>query len=753
MLAVPILLLYMLRLRRRDVVVPSTLLWQAVLADRHANRPWQKLRRNWLLFLQLWVLLALVLALVRPALPAPLALHGQLIVLLDASASMQTRLVEEEGTRFDAAVHALRELATTLEAEDRVALIAVGPEPHLLLQGGDAGDLQRVLDAVVDDALANDIPYHGGGNWPAAAALAAGLASATTTTLLVTDAAIPEDLPALPGTVRVIVVGDAVPNVGIVALALRRTDTRLTLFTRLYNAGPATTRTLAVYADGVLIARESVALPAEGDVPLTFPDISVAAWVEARLEESDALEVDNRAWVALSEGGQGRVLLVTQGNRFLTQALQSLPGVTLVQATTPLMAAEPVEGYRDDPYGLWIVDGPVTDTLSGVNQWHIAPDAGTLCGIPGDIITPTAVVRGKWSHALLQYVNWDDVHIARARYYTPPADAEVLIETSAAPLLWVIARPNVRVACLAFNLHDADLPLRLAFPILTANLTGWLLPQISTEPVVPYPAGEPWQPALPPEATAATLVAPDGTRYGLGPALDRAFSSLPTRAGLYQIEAQTAAGFVTRYAALAMLDAAESDVRPRDIRIAGQIVPSITETTPGWRDLRRWPLVVALILLLLEAGLWWGKETTIKKREPRTEHDVPRFTFHVSRLTHYVSRFFSIAVVLRLLLILFLIAALFGFRWPRRTRDLAVVFVLDRSASVQSAWEAQVNYVEAALAHKSPRDRAALVIFGREAWVDRPLSPSSELHTIATLPRADATDIEEAARLALALIP
>ena len=49
LLAVPIVLLYMLRLHRKNAPVPSLLLWEAVLADRHANRPWQKLRRNWLL--------------------------------------------------------------------------------------------------------------------------------------------------------------------------------------------------------------------------------------------------------------------------------------------------------------------------------------------------------------------------------------------------------------------------------------------------------------------------------------------------------------------------------------------------------------------------------------------------------------------------------------------------------------------------------------------------------------------------------
>ncbi|HLU10946.1 MAG TPA: BatA domain-containing protein, partial [Oceanobacillus sp.] len=88
LLAIPIILLYMLRLRRREVVVSSTFLWQQILRDREANTPWQRLRRNLLLFLQLLILAALVLGLARPYVIVPAVSAGQIAVLLDASASM-----------------------------------------------------------------------------------------------------------------------------------------------------------------------------------------------------------------------------------------------------------------------------------------------------------------------------------------------------------------------------------------------------------------------------------------------------------------------------------------------------------------------------------------------------------------------------------------------------------------------------------------------------------------------------------------
>jgi len=744
LLAVPIVLLYMLRLQRQNAPVPSLLLWEAVLADRHANRPWQKLRNNWLLLLQLLVLFALVFALARPAIPAPLSFHGQTIVLLDSSASMQAVIGPGDATRFDAALRALRELAATLDPGDRVALISAGPTPRLLLQSGDAAALRRALDAAA--------PVDGPADWRAAAALASGLAAGDdATTLLVTDAAFDAALPALPGSVRLVLVGQesAADNAGLVAFALRRTAAGLTAFAQVYNAGAATSRPLALYADGVLVERRVVDLPAWGAASLAFDGLPVLAWVEAQLEGADALAVDDRAWVTLAASESGRALLVTPGNRFLVQALSTLPDLALSQAATLTDTAEAAD------YAVIVADGgtaiPVTTTLPSTNLWLIAPDEISPCGEAAAVVTPTVSVRGQWLHPLLSYVDWADVRVSSARAYTLPADADVLVEAASGPLLWTIERPGQRVACMAFDLRDSDLPLRLAFPILTANLMGWLMPQLSTEPALSLPSGLPWAPSFPAAATSATLIAPDNRRLPL--TLD-APQTAETSAGLYRIEAETPAGTVASYAALSLLDAVETDLRPREVRVGESVVPP-ADAVPGWRDLGRWGVAAALLLLLLEAILWWGpswRRTRVQRAKLNVESSRPRLRNLVNSAASALSAV-KLPFLWRFALVGLLLLALFGVYSGRRTRDLAVVFLLDRSASTRDAWEAQLAFVEAALARKSPQDRAALVVFAGDAWVDRPLSTASTLPGVATLPRIDATRIEEAVRLALALIP
>src|SRR5678816_2545062 len=107
-LAIPIILFYMLKLRRKQVQVSSTFLWQQLLRDQQANAPWQKLKRNLLLILQLLILAALVIALARPALRVPAVATGSVIILLDASASMNA--TDVAASRFEQARNSVNDL-------------------------------------------------------------------------------------------------------------------------------------------------------------------------------------------------------------------------------------------------------------------------------------------------------------------------------------------------------------------------------------------------------------------------------------------------------------------------------------------------------------------------------------------------------------------------------------------------------------------------------------------------------------------
>ena len=87
-LAMPIVLLHLLRPRRQPRHVSSTFLWSEMAEPVAAARPWQRLRPTALLFLQLLAVLLLALAVAQPVRKTSVSLAAHTVFLIDASGSM-----------------------------------------------------------------------------------------------------------------------------------------------------------------------------------------------------------------------------------------------------------------------------------------------------------------------------------------------------------------------------------------------------------------------------------------------------------------------------------------------------------------------------------------------------------------------------------------------------------------------------------------------------------------------------------------
>src|SRR5215204_7829794 len=119
-----VIAMYLLKLRRDEAVVPSTLLWSRLLSDVEANAPWQKLRRSLLLLLQLLLVLILALLAARPFIERPAGLAGDLVLVVDTSASMQATDVTPN--RLEAAKSMALDALKDMPAGGKVSVVAAG---------------------------------------------------------------------------------------------------------------------------------------------------------------------------------------------------------------------------------------------------------------------------------------------------------------------------------------------------------------------------------------------------------------------------------------------------------------------------------------------------------------------------------------------------------------------------------------------------------------------------------------------------
>src|SRR5688572_20307314 len=87
--AAAVIVLYLLKLRRRRVVVPFVRLWHEVLSEKQSTRLFSQLKRWLSLLLALLVVGLLAFSLGDPRPEGASASGRTLVVLLDGSASMQ----------------------------------------------------------------------------------------------------------------------------------------------------------------------------------------------------------------------------------------------------------------------------------------------------------------------------------------------------------------------------------------------------------------------------------------------------------------------------------------------------------------------------------------------------------------------------------------------------------------------------------------------------------------------------------------
>lgn len=161
-IAVPsLVILYFLKLRRQDLEISTTLLWKKAIQDMQANAPFQKLRRNLLLFLQLLILAAVILALGQPRMKGQLIKGSQHVILIDRSASMsaldcddgrggkRTRLEEAKGQAV-AFVKSLREANLFSKGSADEAMVIAFDSAAEVRQTftGDKESLRRAIESI-----------------------------------------------------------------------------------------------------------------------------------------------------------------------------------------------------------------------------------------------------------------------------------------------------------------------------------------------------------------------------------------------------------------------------------------------------------------------------------------------------------------------------------------------------------------------------------------------------------------------------
>jgi hypothetical protein len=523
LLFVPVVLaMYLLKLRRDERVVPSTLLWQRLLTDVEANAPWQRLRRSLLLLLQLLLVALLAILAARPFLERPAGLAGDVVVVIDTSASMGATDIPPD--RLTEAKALVLTRLHDLPANGTVSVIAAGRTARVVVNGtSDIGRVRAAIDGITVSSATGDL----GDALNLANALASRAGGAEI--LVATDAALAiKPAARLDHKVSVIQVGRERKNQAIVALAVRPAPSGVTrsVFVSIANLDiePAK-RAVQLYVDGILReAREPMTLDPQtrtevivDDVPGTASVIEVRLVNEQGKEGGDSLAIDDRAWAVVPPVRQRNVLIVGEGDPYLETALTFLPNLNLFGVKP---ADYPTKAVRTDgtAWDLIVFEGVAPSNLElGKAVLLVGPAATSDLGEVVGTLTDPGIGTLPTDDPILKYVDLSSVHIGKAAELALPEWARSVIPgPHGAPLLYVGEHGGRRAAVMAFVPRNSDLPLQVAFPVLMSNLAGELLGG-SAAPTQALSPGDPVTVPVPAGATSIKVTRPDGSMVELAP--------------------------------------------------------------------------------------------------------------------------------------------------------------------------------------------------------------------------------------------
>lgn len=645
-MAVPLLLLlYFLKLRRRDMPVSSTLLWRKAVQDLQVNAPFHRLRRNLLLLLQMLLLAALLLALARPVINYTPGAGQITVILIDRSASMSATDAKGK-TRLDDAKARANRLVDMLGRGASAMVIAFDEQPQIVRSfTSDRSALKAGIDSIQPTDRRSRLK------------LAFQLAEAQATNFN-PDQRRPNTEPPevyLFSDGRVLdgdesslqrskltwekLGTDQAANIGIVALSAKRNyeqPSEVQVFARLANYGPNPVEAdVQLSVEGLVKVARVLLLPEHltpeqreklvaeknlsprDSVEFTLDLLTSAVIkVEQMNRQDDVLSADDAAYVVVPPPRALSVLLVTppDGNYFLENAFDALK----LQKKAKIVG-EAFDEQMKDPdkvasqYDVIIFDRYQPKALPPTGNFlyfaTVPPGTKVKAVMDEDklaLAKEVMVLDWDRDHPLLRHMRFSNLYAGEMLRLERPPETQVLMEGMKGPMM-VLHREGRSVhLVVTFDPLQSNWPFKVTFPIFIDRAMQFLA--IGTEMDV----RQSYSPGASPRIPASALVAAGAGRtvHITGPGGWSRTAEVPA-AGDFALPALDHVGIYSlepppsQYEKIAvnLLDENESNVRPAEAVPGGGGAPVVAEAGKARLDLWWWVVACGAIpLCLLE---WW----------------------------------------------------------------------------------------------------------------------------------------------------
>ena len=585
---IPILLIiHTLKPKPRQVDVTNLFLWNEVLKEKSRNLSFERLKRNLPLLLQILIVVLAALALAKPTWTYLTAKKGNMILVIDTSASMQTR--SGSGTRFDLARQKALQLIEQRGQGQKILIVEAGNKSVVntgfIDNSSQAQDLVNKLQP--SDAAADLEP---------AIYLALSFVDPAKEDLLylITDGA-GQDISALiknQPKIRPLIVSGGEHNVGITKFEFRQqTDHsdryEFMLEIKNFNLIPIES-SIRLSIDRVALFEKAITFEAQEKKLLIIPYSGLINGIaRATLEIDDDFKVDNQAYLSLNSAKEIWVLLVSKGNHFLEKLLAAYPNFRVNSVKEIIPSSWPEQAARHDIVIVDRMDFPETDRGNFLLIDAYSPSIPVFR--TGQVRLPEILAWNRKS-PLMANVNPSGLIVEEGTKLQADRRLQPVIESAQTGLMYAIEKNELRAVLIGFDFTRSDLPFKVAFPVMMSNIFNWLNPHKLEFSILQTQAGEAFDIYLNPRTDTLYTRAPD-EKWEKHPVKMNPFRYKNTgRVGIYTV----AENGKERYFTVNLADESESDTNP----VSLEHIPDQTEASLGSEEISaQQPLWMFFILL------------------------------------------------------------------------------------------------------------------------------------------------------------
>ena len=653
----PLLALWFLKLRRKRRVVSSTLLWTRSLADLRANAPFQRIRFNLLLLLQILAVLAIAFAVAQPEAEGLGSAGGRHVLMIDRSASMgAVETVDGNGKALDkptarlelakeAAKDRVRELLGggwfSISASD-VMVVAFGARAEIKAPFTDSvATLEAAIDSIrptdeatrIAEAIELARAFTDSQNRGDTRGERVEVDTSSIPTIeLYSDGRV-SDIGALSlrNGEKIIYhrVGEAANNAAVVAISAERppeSPDKIQVFASVANPMPEPRSvTLQLAVDGtvraitpkpveIAAAKDEGAIFVPGRAQVTFRPIEQPsnASIEVSIVEDDALRADDAALAVVAPAKRLSVLLVGSGGFIVKTLVEGLPVERFSTMTVEEFDAAVAEGKALN-FDVVVFDNAKAKKLPAGRYLAFGaapPIEGLTAFGEHQGVYPRSV---REEHPVFRSATLDELFVSKMTAVQADRSFQVLAESPEGPMIVALDRAELHVLYVAFDPLDSNWPFQRSFVNFTANAVGHLGRAGDAIATVGLRPGEPVALRLPTGSRDIEIAVPDGTRAKVAADAEGNIAWGPaTVAGLYRIEFLVPGldARQTRLVAVNIADAAESRIAPlAELSLGNTNVQGISVAASRRGALWPWVLALGLLVVVIE---WWYYQRQVR---------------------------------------------------------------------------------------------------------------------------------------------